>query len=130
MEKHLPDESELRPLLKDSIDAGSADRVYSTLQKLGVLGGRLSATTGELIVSWLTSSTATREGTRKWSVQLARVDEFGVCGGCGEKLTTVDLDQAETESLARAVAAVAGARDSSFQRFQVLGSSVHSLKSS
>lgn len=154
VERHMaeagvpPEEPELQALLKISVAARRADRVYYILQKLRTCVRRVSATTAELIESWFKSPMASRVGKRKWdrklieeasenggggwhgqgwlgqgrwTVQHAHADANGICECCGEKLAAIDLDPIETESFARSVASIAGKRErnSSFQQFQV-----------
>ncbi|CAA6661005.1 unnamed protein product [Spirodela intermedia] len=153
VERHMaesgvhPEEPELQALLKISVEARRAGRVYYALQKLRTCVRRVSATTAELIESWFKSPIASRVGKRKWdrklieeasenggggwhgqgwlgqgrwTVKHGHVDAHGICESCGEKLVAIDLDPIETESFARSVASIAGKRErnSSFQQFQ------------
>ncbi|XP_042487559.1 proteinaceous RNase P 1, chloroplastic/mitochondrial-like isoform X2 [Macadamia integrifolia] len=142
-----PGEPELRALLQLSVDNGRVDKVYYLLHKLRTSVRQVSPSTSELIEKWFKSKTASRIGKRKWDQRLiadamenggggwhgqgwlgkgkwtvlhTSVGDDGVCQGCSEKLTTIDLDPTETENFAKSVASIAANRErnSSFQKFQ------------
>ncbi|KAJ6797202.1 proteinaceous RNase P 1, chloroplastic/mitochondrial-like isoform X1 [Iris pallida] len=142
-----PEEPELEALLRASVRLRRGDRVYCLLHKLRTNVRQVSPSVAEVIEEWFRSPTASRVGKRKWDVEAveramesggggwhglgwlgrgkwavarANVDDNGVCGGCGDKLVTIDLDPVETENFARSVADIASKRErsSSFQKFQ------------
>lgn len=153
VEKHMldhgvhPEEPELEVLLKVSIEANRADKVYYLLHKLRTNVRKVSPSTADLIEKWFNSKAASRVGKRKfernlmitatenggggwhglgflgkgkWSTIRTKVDENGFCKCCGEKLAMIDLDPVATESFAESVASIAAKREknSSFQKFQ------------
>ncbi|XP_021723628.1 proteinaceous RNase P 1, chloroplastic/mitochondrial-like isoform X2 [Chenopodium quinoa] len=153
VEKHMlengvyPEEPELEALLRVSIEAGKADRVYYVLHKLRTVVRYVSPSTADLIEKWFNSKQASRIGKRKWdhdmitqtmenvgggwhgkgwlgrgkwSVSRTSIGVDGLCRCCGEKLALIDLDPDETERFAESVAAIAAKREkhSSFQNFQ------------
>lgn len=142
-----PEEPELEALLRLSVSARRGEKVYYLLHKLRTSVRKVSPSTADLIEKWFMSSSASRVGKQKWDRMLilqamenggggwhglgwlgkgkwrvirTSVGADGVCGGCGEKLATIDLDPIETENFAKSVAAIAGKREhnSSFQTFQ------------
>ncbi|XP_021741499.1 proteinaceous RNase P 1, chloroplastic/mitochondrial-like [Chenopodium quinoa] len=153
VEKHMlengvyPEEPELEALLRVSVEAGKADRVYYVLHKLRTVVRFVSPSTADLIEKWFNSKQASRIGKRKWdhemiaqtmenvgggwhgkgwlgrgkwSVSRTSIGVDGSCRCCGEKLALIDLDPDETERFAESVAAIAAKREkhSSFQKFQ------------
>ncbi|KAJ8768762.1 hypothetical protein K2173_023666 [Erythroxylum novogranatense] len=149
MLKHdvYPEEPELEALLKVSIEAGKADKVYYLLHKLRTYVGKVSPPTAGTIVRWFKSEAASRVGKRKWDKRLVKeatenggggwhgqgwlgkgrwsisctyMAHDGFCNCCGEKLVAVDLNPIETENFADSVASLAirRDRDSSFEKFQ------------
>ncbi|XP_010249682.1 PREDICTED: proteinaceous RNase P 1, chloroplastic/mitochondrial-like isoform X2 [Nelumbo nucifera] len=149
MLKHgvYPEEPELEALLRLSVNAGRSDKVYYLLHKLRTSVRQVSPPTADLIERWFKSKEASRIGRRKWdkksitdaienggggwhgqgwlgkgkwTVNRTFVRDDGVCKGCEEKLTTIDLDPIETENFAKSVASIAAKRErnSSFQKFQ------------
>ena len=154
VEKHMlehgvyPEEPELAALLKVSINASNAEKVYYLLDKLRTSVRQVSPSTADLISTWFKSKVATRVGKvkldrtkikeamencgggwhglgwlgrGKWSVSSTNVGKDGLCTSCGERLATIDLDPIETENFAKSVAAIATQREknSNFQKFQV-----------
>ena len=154
VEKHMlehgvyPEEPELAALLRVSINASNAAKVYYLLHKLRTGVRQVSTSTADLITTWFKSKDATRVGKvkldkvkireaienggggwhglgwlgrGKWNVSSTNVGKDGMCKACGEKLVTIDLDPIETENFAESVAAIATKREknSSFQKFQV-----------
>lgn len=153
VEKHMlehgvyPEEPELAALLRVSIDASNAEKVYYLLHKLRTSVRQVSPSTANLIITWFKSKDAARVGKvkldrkrikkamenggggwhglgwlgrGKWSVSSTNVGKDGLCKSCGEKLATIDLDPIETENFAESVAAIAAQKEknSSFQKFQ------------
>ncbi|XP_074368370.1 proteinaceous RNase P 1, chloroplastic/mitochondrial-like isoform X2 [Apium graveolens] len=153
VEKHMlehgvyPEEPELEALLRVSIEAGSADKVYYLLHKLRTSVRKVSPNTACLIEKWFCSKVASKVGKRKWdevvvkeaianggggwhgqgwlgkgkwTVSHTSIGPDGLCKCCGEKLVTIDLDPTETEKFAESVASIAREREkkSSFERFQ------------
>ncbi|KAK1396897.1 Ribonuclease P [Heracleum sosnowskyi] len=153
VEKHMlehgvyPEEPELEALLRVSIEAGSADKVYYLLHKLRTGVRKVSPNTACLIEKWFCSKIASKVGKRKWDEKLVKVaianggggwhgqgwlgkgkwmvsrtsvGADGLCKCCGEKLATIDLDPTETEKFAESVASIAREREknTSFERFQ------------
>ncbi|XP_020585739.1 proteinaceous RNase P 1, chloroplastic/mitochondrial-like isoform X2 [Phalaenopsis equestris] len=153
VERHMvesgitPEEPELAALLRASVEAGRAEKVYYLLHKLRSTVRQVSPSTADIIDAWFKSSTASRVGKRKWdkmaikqavensgggwhgmgwlgkgkwAVMKSHVDGEGVCSVCGEKLATIDLDPVETENFAKSVASIAIKRDrnSYFEKFQ------------
>lgn len=154
VEKHMldhgvhPEEPELEALLKVSIEANRADKVYYLLHKLRTNVRKVSPSTADLIEKWFNSKAASRVGKRKfdrnliriaienegggwhglgflgkgkWTTGQTKVDENGFCKCCGEKLAMIDLDPVATESFAESVESIAAKREknSSFEKFQV-----------
>jgi len=154
VEKHMlengvcPEEPELEALLRLSIQAGEADKVYYLLHKLRTTVRSVSPSTVDLFEKWFKGKDAFRVGKRKWdaemlaqtmenvgggwhgrgwlgkgkwSVSRTFVGVDGMCQCCGEKLALIDLDPEETERFAESVASLAikRERNSSFQKFQV-----------
>ncbi|GFQ00544.1 proteinaceous RNase p 1 chloroplastic/mitochondrial [Phtheirospermum japonicum] len=142
-----PEEPQLEALLKVSVEAGKSDKVYCVLHKLRTSVRQVSPTTADLIERWFRSKVASRVGKRKWDKEMiiramenggggwhgkgwlgngkwaisrSPVGSDGLCKCCGEKLVTIDLNPAETESFAMSVASIASQREinSSFQKFQ------------
>ncbi|GAB2219747.1 hypothetical protein Droror1_Dr00007384 [Drosera rotundifolia] len=153
VEKHMvdngivPEEPELEALLRLSIEAGKADKVYYVLHKLRVIARSISASTAELVEKWFRSKKASRVGKRrwdqktiarvmesvgggwhgqgwlgsgKWTVSRSSIGADGLCKCCGEKLEIIDLDPEETERFAELVESMARRRDKrgSFEKFQ------------
>ncbi|XP_017242809.1 proteinaceous RNase P 1, chloroplastic/mitochondrial isoform X3 [Daucus carota subsp. sativus] len=153
VEKHMlehgvyPEEPELEALLRVSIEAGSADKVYYLLHKLRTSVRKVSPNTACLIESWFCSKVAAKVGKRKWDPKLVEeaianggggwhgqgwlgngkwlvsrtsIGADGLCKCCGEKLVTIDLDPTETETFAESVASIAREREknANFERFQ------------
>lgn len=143
-----PEEPELEALLRVSIEAGSADKVYYLLHKFRTSVRKVSPNTACLIEKWFCSKVASKVGNRKWDKKLVKeeianrgggwhgqgwlgkgkwmvsrttIGTNGLCKCCGEKLVTIDLDPTETEKFAESVACIAKEREknSSFERFQV-----------
>ncbi|KAJ8442365.1 hypothetical protein Cgig2_018621 [Carnegiea gigantea] len=154
VEKHMlengvrPEEPELEALLRLSIQAGKADKVYYLLHKLRTTVRSVSPSTADLIEKWFKGKDAFRVGKRKWDPEMlaqtmenvgggwhgqgwlgkgkwivsrTSVGADGMCKCCGEKLALIDLDPQETERFAESVASLAikRERNSSFQKFQV-----------
>lgn len=154
VEKHMlehgvyPEEPELAALLRVSINASNAEKVYYLLHKLRTSVRQVLPSTADLIITWFKSKDAARVGKvkldrkiikkaignggggwhglgwlgrGKWSVSSTNVGKDGLCKSCGEKLATIDLDPIETENFAESVAAIVTQREknSSFQKFQV-----------
>lgn len=154
VEKHMlehgvyPEEPELAALLRVSINASKAEKVYYLLHKLRTSVRQVSPSTADLIVTWFKSKDAAKVGKvklnqekikkaienggggwhglgwlgrGKWSVSSTNVGKDGLCKSCREKLATIDLDPIETENFAESVATIATQREknSSFQKFQV-----------
>ncbi|KAJ9183944.1 hypothetical protein P3X46_007738 [Hevea brasiliensis] len=153
VEKHMlehgvhPEEPELEALLRVSVEAGKADKVYYLLHKLRTSVRKVSPSTADIIVRWFKSKAASRVGKTKWdkrvikeaienggggwhgqgwlakgkwSVSITSIGPAAFCRSCGEKLATIDLDPTETQNFAESVASIAIKRDkdSSFQKFQ------------
>ena len=143
-----PEEPELAALLKVSAEMGRGDKVYAYLHKLRAAVRSVSESTAEIIEGWFCGEAASEVGgvdcslggiedlalrngggwhgqgwmgKGKWVVCRATVDSSGQCSSCGEKLATVDIDRAETETFAQSVAALAMEREvrSNFREFQV-----------
>ncbi|XP_075633056.1 proteinaceous RNase P 2-like [Castanea sativa] len=142
------EEPELAALLKVSSETGNGERVYGYLHKLrNVVRSVGDSTTAKAIEDWFCGEKA-REvgevnwevgrvekavekngggwhglgwiGKGDWAVKRANVDLAGRCGGCGEQLACVDIDDAETERFAQSVAALALEREvkANFSEFQ------------
>lgn len=153
VEKHMlengvrPEEPELEALLRLSVQAGKADKVYYLLHKLRTTVRSVSPSTADLIEKWFKGKHAFRVGKRKWDPEMLAQTMENVGGGwhgqgwlgkgkwivsrtsvgadnmckcCGEKLALIDLDPQETERFAESVASLAIKRErsSSFQKFQ------------
>lgn len=153
VEKHMlehgvvPEEPELEALLKISVEAGKADKVYYLLHKLRASVRKVSSSTAETIIKWFECKAASRVGKIKvqerkikegienggggwhgqgwlgkgrWTTTRTTVGADALCKCCGEKLTLIDLDPLETEKFAECVASLALKREKNmdFQRFQ------------
>ena len=143
------EEPELAALLKVSSETGNGERVYGYLHKLrNVVRSVGDSTTAKAIEDWFCGEKAREVGEVNWElervekavekngggwhglgwigkgdwvVKRANVDSAGRCGGCGEQLACVDIDDAETERFAQSVAALALEREvkANFSEFQV-----------
>ncbi|KAL4611668.1 hypothetical protein ACB092_08G142200 [Castanea dentata] len=142
------EEPELAALLRVSSETGNGERVYGYLHKLrNVVRSVGDSTTAKAIEDWFCGEKA-REvgevnwevgrvekavekngggwhglgwiGKGDWAVKRANVDLAGRCGGCGEQLACVDIDDAETDRFAQSVAALALEREvkANFSEFQ------------
>ncbi|GLU09885.1 hypothetical protein SLE2022_267200 [Rubroshorea leprosula] len=153
VEKHMlehgviPEEPELKALLKISVEAGKGDKVYYVLHKLRTTVRKVSPSSADTIVKWFESKAASRMGKLKlqqskireaienggggwhgqgwlgkgrWTITRTTVGADALCKGCGEKLALIDLDPLETEKFAKSVASLAIKRQKkfSFQKFQ------------
>ncbi|KAL2927416.1 Proteinaceous RNase P 1 chloroplastic/mitochondrial [Bienertia sinuspersici] len=143
----VPEELELRALLKVSVDARRGDKVYEMLHRLRTVVRQVSEETARLMVDWFESETASGIGVEnwdmgkvkegvvkggggwhgqgwlgsgKWSVVKAEMDKKGVCCGCGEKLVCIDIDPKETESFATSLSSLACEKEKrvNFLQFQ------------
>ncbi|ERM98613.1 proteinaceous RNase P 1, chloroplastic/mitochondrial isoform X1 [Amborella trichopoda] len=143
----FPEEPELEALLKLSVLEGRGEKVYYILHKLRTSVRQVSSSVAELIEQWFKGRAASRVGKRqwnrerivqamvnggggwhgqgwlgtgKWKAERTSVRHDGVCGSCGHKLVTIDIDPIETENFAKSVASIAANRErnSSFQNFQ------------
>ena len=143
------EEPELAALLKVSSETGNGERVYGYLHKLrNVVRSVGDSTTAKAIEDWFCGEKSREVGEVNWElervekavekngggwhglgwigkgdwvVKRANVDSAGRCGGCGEQLACVDIDDAETERFAQSVAALALEREvkANFSEFQV-----------
>ncbi|XVF46888.1 hypothetical protein PTKIN_Ptkin03bG0064300 [Pterospermum kingtungense] len=142
------EEPQIAALLKLSADTGRADRVYNYLQKLRSSVRWVSEETAKVLEDWfcskgseLGSERAKYEvgfvkeavlrngggwhglgwiGEGKWVVRKGNVKPNGRCCCCGEQLSCVDIDDAETEKFAQSVAGLALEREvkANFREFQ------------
>ncbi|XP_050281006.1 proteinaceous RNase P 2-like [Quercus robur] len=142
------EEPELAALMKVSSETGNGERVYGYLHKLrNVVRSIGDSTTAKAIEDWFCGEKAREVGEVNWEVERvekavekngggwhglgwigkgdwvvkrANVDSAGRCGGCGEQLACVDIDDAETERFAQSVAALALEREvkANFSEFQ------------
>ena len=129
------EEPELAALLKVSSETGNGERVYGYLHKLrNVVRSVGDSTTATAIEDGFCGEKAREVGEVNWEVERvekavekngggwhglgwigkgdwvvkrANVDSAGRCGGCGEQLACVDIDDAETERFAQSVVALA-----------------------
>lgn len=144
----LPEEGEIRALLKVSAEAKRVDRVYEMMQRLRVSVRQVSEDTAEVVENWFRSEVAEGVGVEnwdvgkvkegvvkggsgwhgqgwlrsgKWRVARTEMDESGVCRECGEKLVSIDIDPRETENFANSLITLACQREvkGNFMQFQV-----------
>ena len=142
------EEPELAALLKVSAETGKGERVYGYLHKLRNMVRSVGESTMKAIEDWFCNVKGREVGEVNWEVgrveeavlkngggwhglgwigkgdwvvKRANVDSAGRCGGCGEQLACVDIDDAETERFAQSVAALALEREvkANFSEFQV-----------
>ncbi len=142
------EEPELAALLKVSAETGKGERVYGYLHKLRNMVRSVGESTMKAIEDWFCNVNGREVGEVNWEVgrveeavlkngggwhglgwigkgdwvvKRANVDSAGRCGGCGEQLACVDIDDAETERFAQSVAALALEREvkANFSEFQV-----------
>ncbi|KAK4773623.1 hypothetical protein SAY87_028642 [Trapa incisa] len=142
-----PEEPELAALLRVSAEAGIEERVYEYLHKLRKCVRSVGEGTAKAIEDWFQGERASEVGNAnydhvllkdsilkngggfhglgwigkgKWTVRRGNVDEFGVCGCCGETLACADIDDLETERFADSVASLAMEREAkaNFGEFQ------------
>lgn len=143
----VPEEPELSALLKLSVDAKKADKVYEILHRLRALVRQVSESTFKIIEDWFDSVDAAevgvlnwdvskvREGivrggggwhgqgwlgSGKWRVEKSQMDENGVCSSCNGRLVCIDIDPRETENFASSLSNLACQREvrSDFNKFQ------------
>lgn len=124
------------------------EKVYQYLHKLRMSVRSVSASAAEIIQSWFGGEMAAKLGLSdwdmgqvkeailqngggwhgrgwlgkgKWIVQRSQIAPDGRCLTCQERLVCVDIDKAETERFAEAVASLAMEREvhSNFKEFQV-----------
>lgn len=141
------EEPELAALLKVSAETGKGERVYGYLHKLRNMVRSVGESTMKAIEDWFCNVNGREVGEVNWEVgrveeavlkngggwhglgwigkgdwvvKRANVDSAGRCGGCGEQLACVDIDDAETERFAQSVAALALEREvkANFSEFQ------------
>ncbi|XP_016443537.1 proteinaceous RNase P 2-like [Nicotiana tabacum] len=141
------EEAELVGLLKVSVEKEREEKVYQYLHKLRMSVRSVSESAAEIIHSWFGGEVAAKVGLSdwdmgqvkeailqngggwhgrgwlgkgKWTVQRSRIAPDGRCLTCREQLVCVDIDKAETERFAEAVASLAMEREvhSNFKEFQ------------
>ncbi|XP_009631048.1 proteinaceous RNase P 2 [Nicotiana tomentosiformis] len=141
------EEAELVGLLKVSVVKEREEKVYQYLHKLRMSVRSVSASAAEIIQSWFEGEVAAKLGLSdwdkgqvkeailqngggwhgrgwlgkgKWIVQRSQIAPDGRCLTCQERLVCVDIDKAETERFAEAVASLAMEREvhSNFKEFQ------------
>ncbi|PWA78661.1 proteinaceous RNase P 1 [Artemisia annua] len=143
----MAEEGELGLLLRVSVGAGRVEKVYEMLQRLRGSVRQVSEETAGLVEEWFRSGVAEGVGVKswdvgkvkdavveggggwhgvgwlgegKWEVTRIEMDESGVCGSCGEKLVSVDIDPLETENFASSLSTLACQRETraDFLQFQ------------
>ncbi|XP_057440067.1 proteinaceous RNase P 2-like [Lotus japonicus] len=143
------EEPELAALLKVSAKRGRGEKVYEYLHKLRSAVRCVGESTAVVIEEWFRGGEArgvgdaagldggrVREGVLRngggwhglgwvgkgdWVVCRTSVDDDGgVCGGCGERLACVDIDDEEVEKFGKSIAALAVGREvkANFSEFQ------------
>ncbi|XP_057453208.1 proteinaceous RNase P 2-like [Lotus japonicus] len=141
------EEPELAALLKVSVKRGRGEKVYEYLHKLRSAVRCVGESTAAVIEEWFRSGEAgkvgevgldggrVKEGVLRnvggwhglgwvgngdWVVCRTGVDGDGVCGGCGEQLACVDIDDEEMEKFGKSIAALAVEREvkANFSEFQ------------
>lgn len=144
----VPEEPEIRALLKVSAGNGRGVEVYRVLHRMRSLVRRVSDETAEVVEGWFGSEAAEEVGKEewderevkdglvrggggwhgigwlgkgKWSVGRSEMDGSGVCQRCGERLVCIDIDPTETKEFARKLANLACEREvrADFVQFQV-----------
>ncbi|GMH26986.1 hypothetical protein Nepgr_028829 [Nepenthes gracilis] len=143
----VAEEPELSVILKASVDAKRADKVYEMLHRLRTNVRQVSEDTARIVERWFMSEAAMGAGVQSWDVTKVRdgvikggggwhgqgwlgsgnwrvvrtqMDETGVCCSCGEKLVCIDIDPRETENFASSLASLACRREvrTDFMQFQ------------
>lgn len=150
----VPEEEEVRALLRVCARSGRGEEVYRVLQKMRSLVRRVGEETAEVVEEWFGSEAADGAGKEewderevkegvvrggggwhgvgwlgkgKWSVGRSEMDGDGVCRRCGERLVCIDIDPVETEEFARKLAKLASEKEATadFVRFQVCFFALH-----
>lgn len=141
------EEPELSALLKVNVAKGKGDKVYEYLHKLRASVREVNESTANILESWFGGEVASDVGSEvqnvdqvkeaklrngggwhglgwlgkgKWVVHRSNFASDGRCCTCGEQLTCVDIDRAETDRFAKSVASLAMEREvqSNFKEFQ------------
>ncbi|XP_041001143.1 proteinaceous RNase P 1, chloroplastic/mitochondrial-like [Juglans microcarpa x Juglans regia] len=143
----VAEEAELSVILKVSVDAKRADKVYEIMQRLRATVRQVSETTAEIIQNWFKCEEGKKVGEEtwdeikvreaivrggggwhgqgwlgsgEWRVTRTHMDETGVCSFCGEKLVCIDIDPIETQNFASSLTNLACQREvrADFVQFQ------------
>lgn len=144
----LAEESELSALLKVSVDAKKADKVYELLHRIRATVRQVSDSSAQIVEDWFKSDFAASVGVESWDVnkikegvvkggggwhgqgwlgsgnwriRRTQMDMKGVCQSCGEKLVCIDIDPKETEKFASSLTKLACQKEAKtgFAKFQV-----------
>ncbi|XP_059454085.1 proteinaceous RNase P 1, chloroplastic/mitochondrial-like [Corylus avellana] len=143
----VAEEAELSAILKVSVDARRADKVYEIMHRLRATVRQVSETTAGIVEGWFKCEEAAKVGEEAWDVSKVRegivrggggwhgqgwlgsgdwrltrtrMDETGVCGSCGAKLVCIDIEPKETQNFASSLTNLACKREvrADFVRFQ------------
>ncbi|KAL3724541.1 hypothetical protein ACJRO7_029678 [Eucalyptus globulus] len=143
----LAEESELSALLKVSMDAKKADKVYELLHRIRATVRQVSESSAQIVEDWFKSDFAASVGVESWDInkikegvvkggggwhgqgwlgsgnwriRRTQMDKKGVCQSCGEKLVCIDIDPKETENFASSLTKLACEKEAKagFTKFQ------------
>ncbi|KAF8028008.1 hypothetical protein BT93_E0807 [Corymbia citriodora subsp. variegata] len=142
------EESELSALLKVSMDAKKADKVYELLHRIRATVRQVSESSAQIVEDWFKSDFVASVGLESWDVnkikegvvkggggwhgqgwlgsgnwriRRTQMDKKGVCQSCGEKLVCIDIDPKETKNFASSLTKLAREKEAKagFAKFQV-----------
>ncbi|GMY32254.1 proteinaceous RNase P 1, chloroplastic/mitochondrial-like isoform X1 [Fagus crenata] len=145
----VAEEAELSAILKVSVSAKHAHKVYETMHRLRAVVRQVSETTAGIIEGWFQCEMAAKVGEEncdvrkvkegvvkggggwhgqgwlgsgEWRVVRTHMDGAGICQSCGEKLVSIDIDPKETENFAASLTNLACQKEvkADFVRFQLL----------
>ena len=144
----VAEEVELSAILKVSMSAKHAHKVYETMHRLRATVRQVLETTAGIIEGWFKCETAVKAGEENWDVRKVKegvvkggggwhgqgwlgseewrvvrthMDGAGICQLCGEKLVSIDIDPKEMENFATSLTNLACQKEvkADFVRFQV-----------
>ena len=144
----VAEEAEFSAILKVSVSAKHAHKVYEKMHRLRAAVRQVSETTSGIIEGWFKCEKAAKVGEENWDVRKVKegvvkggggwhgqgwlgsgewkvvrtqMDGAGICQSCGEKLVSIDIDPKETENFAASLTNLACQKEvkANFVRFQV-----------
>lgn len=143
----VAEEAELSAILKVSVHARRAGKVYEIIHRLRATVRQVSETTAGIVEDWFKCEEAAKVGEEAWDVSKVRegivrggggwhgqgwlgsgdwrltrtrIDETGVCGSCGDRLVCIDIEPKETQNFASSLTNLACQKEvrADFVRFQ------------